>query len=145
MDRASIAVPRAGKPFMNKPVLALAFVAASACCASAFAQDVPLRGVGLLALNAAGDSDSNGLGSTGSSGSRGMMVDAPDEGGGGTPRNLRGGGDVGAVPNRSAPSKSPDALPPSAIAPTGDPAAPAVATPKRPTYRWQSLVPGAIK
>lgn len=27
----------------------------------------------------------------------------------------------------------------------GDPAMPAAATPRRPTYRWQSLVPGAIK
>lgn len=143
MDRASIAVPRAGNPFMNKSVLALAFVAAAACCVNAFAQDAPLRGVGLLALNASGDSDSSGLGGGSSSGARGMMVDVPDEGGGSTPRNLRGGGDT--APNRSAPVKSPDALPPNAIAPTGDPAAPIVATPKRPTYRWQSLVPGAIK
>ncbi|MBO9661421.1 hypothetical protein [Dokdonella sp.] len=128
---------------MNKSVLALAFVAAAACCVNAFAQDAPLRGVGLLALNASGDSDSSGLGGGSSSGARGMMVDVPDEGGGSTPRNLRGGGDT--APNRSAPVKSPDALPPNAIAPTGDPAAPIVATPKRPTYRWQSLVPGAIK
>lgn len=28
---------------------------------------------------------------------------------------------------------------------SGDPVAPAALTPKRPTYRWQSLVPGAIK
>ncbi len=28
---------------------------------------------------------------------------------------------------------------------TGDAVAPAVTTPHRPTYRWQSLVPGAIK
>ena len=142
MDRASIAVPRAGNPFMNKSVLALAFAAAAVCCANAFAQDAPLRGVGLLALNASSESDSSGLGG-GSSGARNMMVDVPDEGGGSAPRTLRGGGDT--APTRSAPAKSPDALPPNAIAPTGDPAGPTVATPKRPTYRWQSLVPGAIK
>jgi len=28
---------------------------------------------------------------------------------------------------------------------SSDPSAPAAATPRRPTYRWQSLVPGAIK
>ncbi len=143
MDRASIVASLIGNPFMNKPVLALAFVVGLACGATAFAQDAPLRGVGLLALNAAGDSD-NGLGNTQGRSLRNVMVDMPDEGGGSEPRAARGG-DAGAAPTRpGATPKTPDALPPGPIQQV-DPAAPNVATPKRPSYRWQSLVPGAIK
>lgn len=146
MDRASIAISRAGNPLMRKPVLAVAFVAAMACWATAFAQDAPLRGVGLLALNASGDSDSSGLGSASPQSSRHVMVESPDEGGGGDPRHLRGSGDVGAGSNRAgATPKVPDALPPSAVPQASDPTSPAAAVPKRPNYRWQSLVPGAIK
>lgn len=129
---------------MKKPVLALALVAAVSCWAVASAQDAPLRGVGLLALNVAGESD-NGLGSA--QVNRNALVETADEGGGGGPRNVRGSGDVGPAPNRNATEalpKSPDALPPATIQ-RGDPAVPSVTTPKRPSYRWQSLVPGAIK
>lgn len=143
MDRASIVASLSGNPFMNKPVLALAFVVGTACWAGAFAQDAPLRGVGLLALNATGDSD-GGLGNAQGRSIRNVMVDVPDEGGGSEPRGARDGGNVGAAPIRSNTEKTPDALPPGAIQQV-DPAAPNVATPKRPSYRWQSLVPGAIK
>lgn len=144
MDRASIAASLSGNPFMNKPVLALAFVVGMTCSAIVFAQGAPLRGVGLLALNAAGDSD-GGLGNAQGRSIRNVMVDMPDEGGGGESRAARGSGDGGATPTRpGAAPKTPDALLPGVIQQV-DPAAPNVATPKRPSYRWQSLVPGAIK
>jgi hypothetical protein len=115
-------------------------------CAIAMAQDAPLRGIGLLALNA---SDAQSLG--GAPGSRSAVLDAPDGGGGGggaVTRNGRGSGDIGGgavYSNRAAPSPQhvPDALPPALD--HGDPATSVAPTPKRPSYRWQSLVPGAIK
>lgn len=143
MDRASIAAPLAGNPLMKKPVVAFALVVATTC-AAAFAQDAPLRGMGLLALNSTGDAD-RGLGT--SSNGRKVLVETPDSGGGSVPHNMRGGGDLGPAPARdalAAPARAPDALPPPAVQ-QGDPSAPAAATPKRPSYRWQSLVPGAIK
>lgn len=141
MVRASIVASLAGNPLMNKPVLALALVVGIACGATAFAQDAPLRGVGLLALNAAGDSDS-GLGNTQGRSIRNVMVDVPDEGGGGDAHRVRS--DVDSAANRPGAPKTPDALPPRAIQ-QGDPSTPSAITPKRPSYRWQSLVPGAIK
>jgi hypothetical protein len=128
---------------MNKPVLVLALVVGMACWATAFAQDAPLRGVGLLALNAAGDSDS-GLGNAQGRSIRNVMVDVPDEGGGGDAHRVRGSSDIDSAAARPGTPKTPDALPPRAIQ-QGDPSAPSVITPKRPSYRWQSLVPGAIK
>jgi len=130
---------------MKKPVVALMAVAAMLFGAAAWAQEAPLRGVGLLALNAS--DASSGLGNAQP---RGALVETPDSGGGGaTTRNGRGAGDIGPaarLPHVDEPATRaiPDALPP-AVLPHGDPTTPAAATPKRPSYRWQSLVPGAIK
>lgn len=106
--------------------------------AAAYAQSAPLRGVGLLALGA-NEPSSN------------TLLDMADSGGGSVgSRALRGGDGADRArpaPTRDAPGDelaAPDALPPSAI-PQGDPTAPAAPTPKQPTYRWQTLVPGAIK
>lgn len=107
-------------------------------CATAFAQSAPLRGVGLLALGA-------------NEPRSGTLLDMADAGGGSIGARALRGGD-GADRARPAPTRettdedadAPDALPPAAI-PQGDPTVPAAPTPKRPTYRWQSLVPGAIK
>lgn len=118
-------------------LLSMACVAALSC-APAFAQNAPLRGVGLLALGA------NEVHAS-------TLVDMADAGGGSIgSRALRGSdGADRARPTPARPAADdeadlPDALPPAAI-PSGDPTVPAAATPKRPTYRWQSLVPGAIK
>lgn len=107
-------------------------------CATASAQGAPLRGVGLLALGA-------------SEPRSGSLFDMGDAGGGSIgARALRGGdGADRARPGSTrdvddADADAPDALPPAAM-PQGDPTVPAAPTPKRPTYRWQSLVPGAIK
>ncbi|HEY0232232.1 MAG TPA: hypothetical protein VGC55_13345 [Dokdonella sp.] len=130
---------------MKKPVLALVALAAALFGAAASAQEAPLRGVGLLALNA-----SDAPSGLGSAQPRGALVETPDSGGGGAAtRNGRGAGDIGPaarIPRAEEPPARamPDALPPAAL-PHGDPATPAAATPKRPSYRWQSLVPGAIK
>ena len=123
---------------MNKPILILAVLLAAMSCSAACAQSVPLRGIGLLALEA-GDSRSA------SPGGGSALVELPDDGGGGAvgARAQRGSGDGMHAPVHDR-APVPDALPPAAIV-RGDPAAPAAATPKRPSYRWQSLVPGAIK
>jgi hypothetical protein len=149
MDRASIVESlgsTAGSILMKKPILALVALVALLSGVVAWGQEAPLRGVGLLALNAA-DAQS-GLGNAQS---HGELVETPDSGGGGgtTTRNGRGAGDVGPAARlpraAQAPVQTvPDELPPAAL-PHGDPATPAAATPKRPSYRWQSLVPGAIK
>lgn len=153
VDRASIAVSlglAAGSTLMRKPILAVAAVLAMLSAALAFAQDAPLRGVGLLALNAS--EAQSGLGSGSSSVPSARNIETPDEGGGTVVRNGRGGGDAGPA-KRSARSPDepvapalPDPLPPAAVPGGGDSSiAPAAAVPKRPSYRWQSLVPGAIK
>lgn len=142
MDRASIDASLSGKILMSKSAIALVLVAAAACCAPVRAQEAPLRGIGLLALSAARDSDS-GLGNA--QGLRNVMIEAPDEGGGGELHDARGSGDVHPSGGRRNPAeKTQDELPPSTM-PQADPTAPGTAVPKRPTYRWQSLVPGAIK
>jgi len=75
---------------------------------------------------------------------------------GGTPNKLvesvdsgGGGASVRATStNASAPAHADRALEllrDVATGPDSDPSAPVTATPRRPTYRWQSLVPGAIK
>ena len=93
-------------------LLSMACIAAFTC-ASASAQNAPLRGVGLLALGA-NEIHAN------------TLVDMADAGGGSIgSRALRGSDGA----DRARPAT----------------ARPAAATPKRPTYRWQSLVPGAIK
>lgn len=113
-----------------------------ACCAAfassaVFAQSAPLRGVGLLALGASEPRVKS-------------LVEMTDVGGGSVgARAMRGadGGDharPATTREREDEGATPDSLPPAAL-PIGDPTAPAAATPKRPTYRWQTLVPGAIK
>lgn len=128
---------------MSKSAIVLVLIAAATCCAPAYAQEAPLRGIGLLALSAARDSDS-GLGNT--QGLRNVMIEAPDEGGGGGLRDSRGSGDVlsSSSGRRNPAEKTQDELPSSPM-PQADPTVPGAAVPKRPTYRWQSLVPGAIK
>lgn len=97
----------------------------------AFAQSAPLGVIGLLALNS---SDAHATTT---------QVEVPDAGGGGAGgmHGLRGGDGPAGPPDRSATIIEPAAVPPIG----GDPGMPAAATPKHPSYRWQSLVPGAIK
>jgi hypothetical protein len=124
---------------MKKRFIILVALAAVMATAVASGQNAPLRGVGLLALNASEPGSA-----------RSTLVEMPDgsDGGGSVgARALRGGDN--AMPSRSAYGSAqdtvvPDELPPR-NAPSTNPAAPAAATPKRPSYRWQSLVPGAIK
>jgi hypothetical protein len=130
---------------MKRPLIALAVLLAAISGADVLAQSAPVRGVGLLALNASDAHSDAGNGP----GGRSTRVEIPDGGGGGFggAHASRGGGDLGAGTRSSRDSdEATPADPPAkaAIAP-GDPGAPAAATPKRPNYRWQSLVPGAIK
>ncbi|HEY0179371.1 MAG TPA: hypothetical protein VGC30_07045 [Dokdonella sp.] len=121
---------------MSKSVIALAAVSVAFASAAAFAQSAPARGIGLLALGAT--ELPSGLGTAAPGGARSSLVDVPDSGGGSH-------GAVRAAPAVPEPAAAatPDALPLKPLA--VDPAAPAAPTPKRPSYRWQSLVPGAIK
>jgi hypothetical protein len=143
MDRASITAsvgPAAGTIPMNKIVLILAVLLAATSVRCALAQSAPVRGVGLLALNA---TDSRGnVGSA--AGSRTMQIEVPDSGGGGHvgTRALRGSGDAGGVHDDVTPPAS-DSTPAAAAVASGDPTTPTA--PKRTNYRWQALVPGAIK
>jgi hypothetical protein len=139
MDRASIAASPglgAGKTPMKKSICALAVLATAMSGSIAFAQSAPLRGVGLLALDA-GES-------RGATGGAHALVALPDDDGGGAvgPRALRGSD--GDTRSRGDASTAADGMPPKATI-LDNPSPPAAATPKRPTYRWQSLVPGAIK
>ena len=126
---------------MKRPVLVLAALLAS-FAGVAMAQSAPLRGVGMLALNAAD--------ATSVPGGRNSLVEIPDSGGGGAAvRGVRGGGDSATAARHAARESTepmlPDALPSVGGTHAGDPTVPISATPKKPTYRWQSLVPGAIK
>jgi hypothetical protein len=149
LDRASIAASRAliaGELLMKKPIIIMAAVVAAISSAAAFAQSAPVRGVGLLALNASESRSGPGN----APGGHNALIEIPDGGGGGFgARAARGGDDTGPAASLSqADSDSitvPDALPPKVVIAPGNPAAPAAPTPKRPSYRWQSLVPGAIK
>lgn len=117
---------------MKISICALAVFATALSGSTAFAQSAPLRGVGLLALDA-GESH----------GGHHALVALPDDDGGGTigPRALRGSD--GPIRERRTSSDAETMVP---KAPAFDaPSPPAAETPKRPTYRWQSLVPGAIK
>lgn len=119
---------------MNKTALLLVLLA-GATATSAFAQGAPLRTAGLLALN------------TTESPKAANTVETADSGGGSTGARALRGSDVaprGSHGDSGTIAAMPDALPEKLIG-GGDPAAPAAATPKRPSYRWQSLVPGAIK
>lgn len=121
---------------MNKSAIALIAVVLATFNVAALAQD--MRGVGLLALNT--DDSRGGLADPG----RSSLIETPDSGGGSGARALRGS-DGAPTARASEPADGADALPSKASAPFDDPSQPAVPTPKRPTYRWQSLVPGAIK
>lgn len=139
MDHASIAASHgsnAGKTLMNKPVILAVAVATALTSSAVCAQSAPLRGMGLLALEASDTVPS----------ARRALVESPDGGGGGIGARAQRGSD-GTSAGRSTPhdDSAPDALPPKPILDAGDPTPPAAATPKRPSYRWQSLVPGAIK
>lgn len=122
---------------MTKTVLLVLAVCAGACSQAAFAQSAPLRGAGLLALNS---TESLATSPT----SRGL--DIIDSGGGSTGARALRGSDTNprtAPTEADAPARADDEL--GKVIGSGDPSQPAAATPKRPTYRWQSLVPGAIK
>jgi hypothetical protein len=113
--------------------LATASLACACACANAAAQAGPARGATLLAMGAA-ESPAN------------TVVERSDSGGGsggGAGMRALRGGDVPPTDARLPAAKWVDALP--ADQADLDPAAPAAATPRRPSYRWQSLVPGAIK
>jgi len=119
----------------TQPILLVLGSLLALASASAAAEGSSLRGAGLFVASA-----HDLTGST--------VVDMDDVGGG--MRSLRGadGGD-GASPAASparepAAPPAPDALPPPQMS-AGDPATPVAPAPKRSSYRWQSLVPGAIK
>ncbi|WP_395679615.1 hypothetical protein [Dokdonella sp.] len=116
---------------MNKTALLLVVLLGTTASASALAQGASLRGAGLLALDTT-ESHAN------------AVVEMIDSGGGSTGARALRGSDASPRARGDAERVAPvpDPLPEKLI---GDPAAPAAATPKRPTYRWQSLVPGAIK
>lgn len=129
---------------MKISILAMAAII-SAYCGAALAQSAPLRGLGLLALDssAAPHSFDNAA-----PGGGGAMLDLPDSGGGSLGAHAaRGSQGAGGTPaHRDAdPGMTPDALPPKATIPPIDPALPAAPTPRHPSFRWQALVPGAIK
>jgi hypothetical protein len=145
MDRASIAASlgaATGNILMKKslPLLALVAIASSN---AAVAQNAPLRGVGLLVLEATQAPDRSGP----LSNARSVLPDGADGGGGSAvgARALRGAGDRHRAPADEDATSAPDALPPRAVPQSGDPAPAAAPAPHRPNYRWQSLVPGAIK
>ncbi|MCK9537539.1 hypothetical protein [Dokdonella sp.] len=99
---------------------------------------------GFDTLATSSDEGNAGLGDTPAAATQ----DASDLGGGSLHGGNFGGVD-GALP---APAGKVDSATPPEAAPapgsadaTFDPSVPAAQTPKRPSYRWQSLVPGAIK
>ena len=106
----------------------------------AFAQSAPLRGLGLLALeSSASPRDGGGAGSGGHA-----MLETPDDSGGSSRTHTVRGSDTGPPAQHDADAgMNPDAIPPHAMVPI-DPALPAT-TPKHASYRWQALVPGALK
>lgn len=75
-------------------------------------------------------------------GTPGKLVESVDSGGGGSAMPAQPV--EGSASVRRAHNNDLDLLR-NAINGSSDPAAPAAATPRRPIYRWQSLVPGAIK
>ncbi len=121
---------------MKTSICALTVLVTALSGSAAFAQSAPLRGVGLLALDA-GESQGAGSGHH-------ALVALPDDDGGGAvgARALRGSD--GGMRARGDGNAAADGMSPKAIG-LDAPSPPAAETPKRPTYRWQSLVPGAIK
>jgi hypothetical protein len=146
MVRASIGASPghdAGETFMKIFAITLAALVAAIPTSGALAQSAPVRGVGLLALNASEVHSSPG---DVSGGRGGALIETPDGGGGGMvgARASRGSGDARNAAPAAAPEAA-DALPPKNLIAPGDPTAPAAMAPKRVNYRWQALVPGAIK
>jgi hypothetical protein len=126
---------------MKKTLLLLIVLATATASAAALAQSAPLRGAGLLALNTTESPACNNANT---------VVDASDSGGGSTGARAMRGSDATphaamSIVDSAAAAELPDDPLPAKTIGSGDPAAPAAATPKRPSYRWQSLVPGAIK
>ena len=70
------------------------------------------------------------------------LVETVDSGGGGAPAQAASSARPGAA---ASADRGINLLRDVASGPDSDPSTPAAATPRRPTYRWQSLVPGAIK
>ena len=120
---------------MNKTALLVLLLAVVSDTASA--QSAPLRGAGLLALNSTESLATNPVA---------KALDMADSGGGSTgARALRGGDANPRTAPTAADAGAPDSGDFGKVVGSGDPSQPAAATPKRPSYRWQSLVPGAIK
>lgn len=130
---------------MKKPFILLAAFVVAICSIEASAQSALVRSVGLLALNAS----ELRTGAAGAAGGGRALVEIPDSGGGGFAGTHASHGSADATtPSQHDASDTvttPDALPPKMMISPGDPAASAAPTPKRPSYRWQTLVPGAIK
>jgi len=121
---------------MNRHAIAVLAATAALFASALPAQASSLRGLGLLAMN----DDARGLGDAG----RSSLVDLPDSGGGSMgPRAVRGADSV--LPARSGGAPAASTATGDGVETAFDPSAPAAQTPKRPSYRWQSLVPGAIK
>lgn len=118
--------------FRTAPALALLMLLGG----SAPAVAASFGGAGLLAM--AGDDARNSLVNPVQS----TLVEISDG----------GGSAIAAAPDVGTPSGSGASAPPPARAAVRaqdparyDPSAPAAETPRRPSYRWQSLIPGAIK
>ena len=67
------------------------------------------------------------------------LVESIDTGGGGSVAGTHGAAPTASAGHAASTSRE------AAVSTDNDPSAPVTATPRRPTYRWQSLVPGAIK
>lgn len=98
-----------------------------------------MRGLGMLASNA---STSSGLSNPGSS----TLIEPSDGGGSAGVHALRGSdGDVSHSPHETNVTSLPDALSTKMTTHSNHPAASSATAAKPVNYRWQSLVPGAIK
>lgn len=105
---------------MKSPILAIAVCCGALSAATAFAApDYPAAGS-----------------------TQNKLVESVDSGGGGA--SLQANSSTSAGPSAHS-DRALDMLRDAASNLGSDPSAPAAATPRRPTYRWQSLVPGAIK
>ena len=122
---------------MNKSVIKFATVIAVTCSANALAQGAPMLGLGMLASNA---SASSGLGGN-------TLIEPSDGGGGSTGGHAMRGvdGDLSHSPQATSVRSLPDALPTKMAVHSNHSAASTTAVAKPASYRWQSLVPGAIK
>ncbi|MBX3687922.1 hypothetical protein [Dokdonella sp.] len=117
--------------------LILALMAGAGClvAADASAQSMWLRGIASSTYAVTDCNDGR---------PRSTLVDPGDGGGGATLKTM--GNPLAAGARAAAAAVDADAsTTANAGTASGDPVAPATLSPKRPTYRWQSLVPGAIK